>query len=158
MGLIDLLYTRLPQTFICNKHIFWIKWNTMKQSMLTFGASHSQVVLEVKNLPASAGDIRNRDSVPGLGRFHGGDHGNPLQYSFLENSHGQRSLVGLQSIGSPRVGHDWSVLACTHVYIWLWFCYSSLSLFVTINIINLLIISVGLFPEFYKIMRIIFIP
>ena len=78
----------------------------MKQSMLTFGASHSQVVLEVKNLPASAGDIRNRDSVPGLGRFHGGGHGNPLQYSFLENSHGQRSLVGLQSIGSPRVGHD----------------------------------------------------
>ena len=78
----------------------------MKQSMLTFGASHSQVVLEVKNLPASAGDIRNRDSVPGLGRFHGGGHGNPLQYSFLENSHGQRSLAGLQSIGSPRVGHD----------------------------------------------------
>ena len=110
MGLIDLFYTRLPQTFSCNKHILWIKWNTMKQSMLIFGASHSQVALEVKNFPANAGDIRNRDSIPGLGRFPGGGHGNPLQYSFLENSHGQRSLVGLQSIGSPRVRHDWSVL------------------------------------------------
>ena len=35
----------------------------------------------VKNLPASAGDIR----VPRLGRFPGGEHGNPLQYSCLEN-------------------------------------------------------------------------
>ena len=33
-------------------------------------------------------------SIPGLGRSHGGGHGNPLQYSCLENPHGQRSLVG----------------------------------------------------------------
>ena len=33
-------------------------------------------------------------SIPGLGRFPGGGHGNPLQYPWLENSHGQRSLVG----------------------------------------------------------------
>ena len=32
--------------------------------------------------------------IPGLGRLPGGGHGNPLQYSGLENSHGQRSLVG----------------------------------------------------------------
>ena len=31
-----------------------------------------------------------------LGRSLGGGHGNPLQYSCLENSHGQRSLAGLQ--------------------------------------------------------------
>ena len=37
------------------------------------------VVLVVKNPPASAGDIRDADSIPGLGR-------NPLQYSCLENS------------------------------------------------------------------------
>ena len=30
--------------------------------------------------------------IPGLGRFPGGGHGNPLQYSCLENRHGQRSL------------------------------------------------------------------
>ena len=39
----------------------------------------------VKNLPASAGDIRDKGSIPGLGRFPGGGHGNLLQYSCLEN-------------------------------------------------------------------------
>ena len=33
-------------------------------------------------------------SIPGLGRSPEGGHGNPLQYSCLENPHGQRSLVG----------------------------------------------------------------
>ena len=33
--------------------------------------------------------------IPGLGRSPGGGHGNPFQYSCLENPHGQRSLVGL---------------------------------------------------------------
>ena len=32
--------------------------------------------------------------IPGLGRSPGGGHGNPLQYSCLENPLGQRSLVG----------------------------------------------------------------
>ena len=36
----------------------------------------------VKNPPANAGDV---GSVPGLGRSPGGGHGNPLQYSCLEN-------------------------------------------------------------------------
>ena len=35
----------------------------------------------VKNLPASAGDIRDLGSIPGSGRFPGGGHGNPIQYS-----------------------------------------------------------------------------
>ena len=39
----------------------------------------------VKNNPANAGDIRDASSTPGSGRFPGGGHGNPLQYSFLEN-------------------------------------------------------------------------
>ena len=33
-------------------------------------------------------------SIPGLGRSLGGGHGNPLQYSCLENPHGQSSLEG----------------------------------------------------------------
>ena len=33
-------------------------------------------------------------SIPGFGRFPGGVHGNLLQYSCLENPHGERSLVG----------------------------------------------------------------
>ena len=40
----------------------------------------------VKNPAASAGDVRDPGSIPGLGRSPGGGHGNPLQYSCLENS------------------------------------------------------------------------
>ena len=43
------------------------------------------VVLVVKTPPANAGDGRDTDSIPGLGRSPGGEHGNPLQYSCLEN-------------------------------------------------------------------------
>ena len=39
----------------------------------------------VKNLPANAGDIRDTGLIAGLGRSPGGGHGNPLQYSGLEN-------------------------------------------------------------------------
>ena len=53
----------------------------------------SQVLLVVKNPPANAGDIRDTGSIPGLGRSPGGGNGNPLQFSCLENSQGQRSLV-----------------------------------------------------------------
>ena len=53
----------------------------------------SQVALVVKNPPASAGDVREEGSVPGLGRSPGDGNGNPLQYSCLEKSHGQRNLT-----------------------------------------------------------------
>ena len=46
----------------------------------------SQVVLVVKNPPANAGDIRDTGLIPVSGRSPGGGHGNPLQYSCLENS------------------------------------------------------------------------
>ena len=39
----------------------------------------------VKNPPANSGDIRDTGSIPGFGRSPGGGHGNPLQYSCLEN-------------------------------------------------------------------------
>ena len=38
-----------------------------------------------KILPANAGDIRDSGSIPVLGRYPGGGHGNPLQYSCLQN-------------------------------------------------------------------------
>ena len=65
-----------------------------------------QAVLVVKNSPASAGDIMDMGSIPGSGRSPGGGHGNPLQYSCLENPHGQKSLGGLQSIELHSVGHN----------------------------------------------------
>ena len=66
-----------------------------------------------KNLPASAGDTRDVGSVPGSGRPPGGGHGNPLQYSCLENqSPGQRNLVGYSPWG--RKDTTEATLARTH--------------------------------------------
>ena len=45
----------------------------------------SQAALVVKNLPANAGDAIDVGSIPRSGRFPGEGHGNPLQYSCLEN-------------------------------------------------------------------------
>ena len=45
----------------------------------------SQVALVVKNLPATAGDVRTVSSIPGSERSPGGEHGNPLQYPCLES-------------------------------------------------------------------------
>ena len=53
----------------------------------------------VKNLPANAGDTRDTGLIPGSGRSPGGGHGNPLQYSCLENPNGQRSLAGYSPLG-----------------------------------------------------------
>ena len=49
-----------------------------------------------KESTCNAGDL---GLIPGLGRSPGGRHGNPSQYSCLENPHGQRSLVGCSSWG-----------------------------------------------------------
>ena len=49
----------------------------------------------VNNLPANAGDV---SSIPG--KSPGVGNGNPLQYSCLGNSHGQKSLVGYSPWGS----------------------------------------------------------
>ena len=43
------------------------------------------MVLGVKNLPTNAGGIKDMGLIPGSGRPPGGGHGNPLQYSCLEN-------------------------------------------------------------------------
>ena len=45
----------------------------------------SQGALVVKNTPANAGDTRDLGSIPRSGKSPGGGHGNPIQYSFLEN-------------------------------------------------------------------------
>ena len=59
----------------------------------------------VKNSPANAGDIRDVGLIPGSGRSPGGGHGDPLQYSCLENPT-KEEPGGLQSTGSQRLRHD----------------------------------------------------
>ena len=57
----------------------------------------------VKNLPANAGDTGDAGSIPGSGRSPGEENGNPLQGSYLEKSHGQRSLTGYSPWGHKEL-------------------------------------------------------
>ena len=57
---------------------------SLKKRMSTFFSCFAGGTA-VKNLPANAGDGRDTGSIPGSGRSLGGGHGNPLQYSCLEN-------------------------------------------------------------------------
>ena len=72
------------------------------------------MALVVKNLPGNAEDTRDLVLISGLGKSLGWGHHNPLQYVCLENPHKQRSLWGLQSIGSHRVKHNWIDMVWTH--------------------------------------------
>ena len=58
----------------------------------------------VKNPPASAGDVRDAGSIPGLGTSPGGEYGNSLQYSCLENPIHR----GAQWVTVHRVAKSWT--------------------------------------------------
>ena len=72
----------------------------------------------VKNLPASAGDARDRGLSPGLGRSSGERNGNPVQYSYLWNPHGQRAwyttVHGIESDTTERA--CMRARTCTHTH------------------------------------------
>ena len=55
-----------------------------------------QLALVVNNPPVKAGGV---GLISGLGKSPGGGHGNPLQYSCLENLHGQSGLAGYNPWG-----------------------------------------------------------
>ena len=57
-------------------------------------------VLDSKESACNVGDL---GLTLGLGRSLGGGNGNPLQYFFLENPHGQRSLAGYSSWGCKEL-------------------------------------------------------
>ena len=52
----------------------------------------------------SACNVGDQGSIPGLERSPGGGHGNPLQYSCLENSYEWRSLAGYSPWGHKELG------------------------------------------------------
>ena len=60
-------------------------------------------VLVVKNPPATAGNGRDVDSIPGLGRSPGEGNGNALQYSCLENPM-DRGAWGATVHGAAELG------------------------------------------------------
>ena len=73
----------------------------------------SQVALMVKNRLSMQVDVRDPGSIPGSGRSPGEGHGNPLQYAWRISW--TEKPDGLQPIGSQRIRHNRSSLACTHV-------------------------------------------
>ena len=62
--------------------------------------------LSSKESARKAGNAGGAGLIPGWGRSPERENGNPLQYSCLENPHGQRILVGCSPWGSQRTGHD----------------------------------------------------
>ena len=62
-------------------------------------------------MPANAGDVRDVDLIPELGRSPGGGHGNPLQ-DLAWSIPWSEKPGGLQSIELKTVRHDCSDLAC----------------------------------------------
>ena len=61
----------------------------------------------------NAGDM---GLIPGLGRSPEGGHGNPLQYSCLENPHEQRRLVGYSPWGCKK-SHITEQLSAQHIFV-----------------------------------------
>ena len=64
------------------------RWSETQVASVLLGLPHgaSQATLVVENLPASSGCTADSASTPGWGRSTGEGKGNPLQYSYLENS------------------------------------------------------------------------
>ena len=80
--------TKLFSIFIIVDCIFLkeiISFHLSSADALITHSSASQVVPVVKNPHANSRDIRDMGLVTGLGRSPGGGHGNPLQYSCMEN-------------------------------------------------------------------------
>ena len=80
------------------------------------------MALVVKNPPANAGDVRHVGLIPGSGRSprnlregkEMATHSSVLAWRIPWTE----DPGGLQSMGSQRVGHDWSDLARTHHFTW----------------------------------------
>ena len=81
----------LAKTVVWGKHCLETKVNSRNLGGFPGGS-------DGKESACHSGDL---GSIPGSGRSPGGGPGNPLQYSCLENPHGQRSLAG-SSLRSHR--------------------------------------------------------
>ena len=79
----------LLELWACSSHsLCFFKLNSLQPSVFVLGFPGGS---DSKESTCNAGDL---GSIPGLGWYPGERYGNPLQYSCLENPHGQKSLVG----------------------------------------------------------------
>ena len=85
----------LNNKYICTYIIYVFNWRIITlnycdafcrtSTSINHRCACVQLALVVKKLPANAGDVTDTGSIPGLGKSPGGGHGNPLQFSCLEN-------------------------------------------------------------------------
>ena len=79
---------------------------------------YTHAVLVVKSLPTNAGDKGDTSLISGWGRSPGGVHGNPLEYSCMEDPHGQRRLVGYSAQGRKETQlKQLSMHTCTRLQV-----------------------------------------
>ena len=99
----------------CTFHLWWTFNILIRASQWLSG----------KGFACNAGAAGVTGSILGSGRSPGGWHGNPLQYSCLENTM-DRGAWHSTVIGLWRIRHNWIDLACTYTYLTyrLWFFYS----------------------------------
>ena len=88
-----------PAISIVNLNVNGQKYSNSKESRT------SLVAQTVNCLPTMWGDM---GSIPGLGRSPGEGNGNPLQYFCLENPMDGEVWQAIQSVGSQRIGHDFT--------------------------------------------------
>ena len=73
----------------------------------------SLVAQLINNPPTNAGNSRDMGLIPVSGRSSGEGNGRQLQYSCVEDSHGQSSLVGY----NPGGRHTCKTLKCGQVFV-----------------------------------------
>ena len=94
-GTLDNLACSLLVHFLLSKHM---NVSFFLRQVLSRGTSQPRNHTSGKGFTGSSAgketacNVENPSSIPGSGRSSGEGHGNPLQYSFLENPHGQRDL------------------------------------------------------------------
>ena len=115
---------RMPWTILGGWSCSWTCWGSLhvwrwggaKCPGFMSNPRASQVALEVKNLPANAGDKTWASSLSREDALEEG-HSNPLYSSILAWRILWTGEPGrLRSLGSQSVGHDWSDLACTLLF------------------------------------------
>ena len=79
---------------------------TAKDQLLIILLQWASPVLSGKESTCSAGDAGDVGSIPGWGRSPGGGHGNPLQYSYLENPMDRGAREELWFLGVRKNGQD----------------------------------------------------
>ena len=84
-----------------------VEWHKNRLEKDYHSLRASKVALVVKTRPANAGDIRDKGLIPGLERSPGEGHGNPLQYSCLENPMDRRAWWA----SVCRVANSWPWLS-----------------------------------------------